>query len=69
MQMQKVSLFLGKGTMIKNFKNIHIINLLFDEIAQGDKEIFLKLFDGLKENVKSNPNMLYKNYWKQKVME
>ena len=24
----------------------------FDDIAQGDKDIFQKLFDGLKENVK-----------------
>ena len=36
----------------------------FDDIAQGNKDIFLKLFDGLKENVKNNPDMLYKNYWK-----
>lgn len=33
-------------------------------IAQGDKDIFLKLFDNLKNNVKSNPDMLYKDYWK-----
>ena len=37
----------------------------FDEVAQGDKDIFLKLFDNLKNNVKSNPDMLYKDYWKQ----
>lgn len=36
----------------------------FDNIAQGDKDIFLKLFDNLKNNVKSNPDMLYKDYWK-----
>ena len=36
----------------------------FDDIAQGDKGIFLKLFDNLKNNVKSNPDMLYKDYWK-----
>ena len=36
----------------------------FDNIAQGDKDIFLKLFDNLKNNVKSNPDMLYKEYWK-----
>ena len=33
-------------------------------IAQGDKDKFLKLFDNLKNNVKSNPDMLYKDYWK-----
>ena len=33
-------------------------------IAQGDKDIFLKLFDNLKNNVKSKPDMLYKDYWK-----
>ena len=36
----------------------------FDNIAQGDKDIFLKLFDNLKNNVKSKPDMLYKDYWK-----
>ena len=36
----------------------------FDDIAQGDKDIFLKLFDKLKNNVKTNPEMLYKDYWK-----
>ena len=36
----------------------------FDDVAQGDKDIFLKLFDNLKDNVKSNPDMLYKDYWK-----
>ena len=36
----------------------------FDNIAQGDKDIFLKLFDNLKTNVKSKPDMLYKDYWK-----
>ena len=34
----------------------------FDNIAQRDKDIFLKLFDNLKKNVKSNPDMLYKDY-------
>ena len=36
----------------------------FDNISQGDKDIFLKLFDNLKNNVKSKPDMLYKDYWK-----
>ena len=36
----------------------------FDDIAQGDKDIFNQLFDNLKNNVKSNPDMLYKSYWK-----
>jgi len=36
----------------------------FDEIAQGNKDVFLKLYDGLKKNISSNPEMLYKNYWK-----
>ena len=36
----------------------------FDNIAQGDKDLLLKLFDNLKNNVKSNPDMLYKDYWK-----
>ena len=36
----------------------------FDEVAQGDQDIFLKLYEELKSNVKNNPDMLYKNYWK-----
>lgn len=40
------------------------MNLKLENIAQGDKDIFLKLFDNLKNNVKSNPDMLYKDYWK-----
>ena len=36
----------------------------FDETAQGNKDVFLKLFENLKENIRSNPDMLYKNYWK-----
>lgn len=30
-------------------------------IAKGDQEIFLILYEGLKNNI--NPEMLYKNYW------
>ena len=35
----------------------------FDDIAQGDKDVFLKLYENLKSNVKANPDMLYKDYW------
>jgi cell division protein ZapA (FtsZ GTPase activity inhibitor) len=38
----------------------------FDNIAQGDKDIFLKLYDGIKNNIKANPDMLYKDYWLNK---
>ena len=36
----------------------------FDDIAQGDKEIFLQLFENLKKHIKLNPDMLSKDYWK-----
>lgn len=36
----------------------------FDVVAQGDREIFLRLFDGVKKIIKDNPDMLYKRYWK-----
>ena len=36
----------------------------FDYIAQGNKKTFIKLYENLKENVKANPDMLYKEYWK-----
>jgi hypothetical protein len=38
----------------------------FDEIAKGDKDKFLKLFDKLKQEIINNPEMLYKDYWKNK---
>lgn len=36
----------------------------FDNIANGDKDLFLDLFNGLKQTVNNNPEMLYKNYWR-----
>lgn len=30
----------------------------------GEKFVFIKLFDNLKNNVKLNLDMLYKDYWK-----
>ncbi len=38
----------------------------YDKIAKGDKEKFLKLFEGLKKEVRDNPGMLYKDYWRSK---
>ena len=35
----------------------------FDEIAQGDQEVFLELFESMKKNIQANPDMLYKDYW------
>ena len=37
----------------------------FDKIAKGDKEKFLKLYEQLKQKVRDNPDMLYKEYWRQ----
>ncbi|MHB8065993.1 MAG: AHH domain-containing protein, partial [Ruminiclostridium sp.] len=34
-----------------------------DKIAQGDKKLFLELFDGVKQEIIKNPDMLYKKYW------
>ncbi|MCH5262821.1 MAG: AHH domain-containing protein, partial [Lachnospiraceae bacterium] len=39
----------------------------FDEIAQGDQDKFLKLFENLKDEISDNPDMLYKNYWNNLV--
>lgn len=36
---------------------------LYDEIAQGNQDIFLKLYENLKINIHANPDMLYKDYW------
>ena len=38
----------------------------FDKIAKGDKEKFLKLYEQLKQKVRDNPDMLYKEYWRSK---
>lgn len=35
-----------------------------DNIAQGDKDLFIELFDQVKENVIDNPDMLYKEFWR-----
>ena len=34
----------------------------FDRIAQGDKNIFLKLYEKMKVHITDNPDMLYKDY-------
>jgi hypothetical protein len=38
----------------------------FDMLAKGDKDKFLKLYEQLKKEVRENPDMLYKNYWRDK---
>ncbi|MDQ0232781.1 AHH domain-containing protein [Metabacillus malikii] len=38
----------------------------YDRLAKGDREKFLKLFEGLKQEVRDNPDMLYKEYWRSK---
>ena len=42
----------------------------FDKIANGDTEMFLELYDKMKERIINNPEMLYKQDWlKQSKME
>ena len=36
-----------------------------DIIAQGDRQIFLKLYDNMKKDISNKPEMLYKNYWRK----
>ena len=38
----------------------------YDRIAKGNKEKFLKLFENFKKEVRENPEMLYKDYWRKK---
>ncbi|GAC43583.1 AHH domain-containing protein [Paenibacillus popilliae] len=38
----------------------------YDRLAKGDKKKFLKLFERLKQEVRYNPEMLYKGYWRSK---
>ncbi|EIT84454.1 RHS repeat-associated core domain-containing protein [Fictibacillus macauensis ZFHKF-1] len=38
----------------------------YDRLAKGDRKKFLKLFEGLKQKVRENPDMLYKEYWRSK---
>jgi hypothetical protein len=38
----------------------------FDAIAKGDKAKFLKLYEKMKQEIINNPDMLYKDYWKNK---
>ncbi len=37
----------------------------FDKIAQGDKNVFLKLYDNMKNNIMENPDILYKDFWRK----
>ena len=42
----------------------------FDKIAQGDKNVFLKLYDNMKNHIMENhimenPDMLYKDFWRK----
>lgn len=37
----------------------------FDRIANGDKIKFLKLYDQMKQKIITNPEMLYRDYWKK----
>ena len=36
----------------------------FNSIAKGDQETFISLFEGLKEYVKNNPEILIKEHWR-----
>jgi hypothetical protein len=38
----------------------------FDKIAKGDKRKFLRLFEQLKQEIRKNPEMLYKDYRRKK---
>jgi len=38
----------------------------FDRIAKGNQDKFLKYFQQLKNNILSKPEMLTKDYWKNK---
>ena len=36
-----------------------------DKVAQGDQDIFLELFEDIEMEIFNNPEMLYKQYWKE----
>ena len=46
----------------------YVLNNLrtYDELAKGNTDNFLKLFEWLKAEVRNNPEMLYKGYWRVK---
>jgi hypothetical protein len=57
-------LFPHQGRHPNAYHNYVLNNMKqFDKIAQGERVIFLKLFDNLKQHILNNPEMLYKNYW------
>jgi len=56
LKQSKVYMFILTFTNIRNF----------DKIAKGDKRKFLILFEQLKEEIRKNPEMLYKDYWRKK---
>ena len=34
-----------------------------DEVANGNTDVFLKLFEGVKQTIANNPDALYKSFW------
>lgn len=37
----------------------------FAKISQDDKNVFLSLYENMKNKIKDNPDMLYKDYWRE----
>ncbi len=40
------------------------MNITNNSIAQGDKNVFLELYENMKKYITDNPDMLYKDYWR-----
>lgn len=38
----------------------------FDKVAQGNQALFLQMYEGVKNEILQNPDMLYKKYWTDK---
>ena len=50
-----------------NYYHEYILERIYeiDDIAQGDRTIFLQLFEGVKNYIRSNHDMMYKEYWRK----
>ncbi|EKQ5486803.1 hypothetical protein P5Y50_001222 [Campylobacter jejuni] len=66
--MIKISLTLLFYISLHNEYHEYILEKMskIDKIARGDKDKFIKEFEKLKEEVKNNPAILHKDYYKER---
>ena len=52
----KTTVFMMIEAMLEQLQSI-------DKVANGNTDVFLKLFEGVKQTIANNPDALYKSFW------